>query len=83
MARGYPFIPNLIYVFGAGLGWWLAIVLIATLREKITYSDIPKNLQGMAITFIITGLMALAFMGFAGITLDETEKKEEPIFLSF
>jgi Na+-transporting NADH:ubiquinone oxidoreductase subunit E len=77
--REYPFIPNFIFVFGSGLGWWLAIVLIATLRDKMSYSNIPKNLQGMAITFIVTGLMALAFMGFAGITLGEPAPDEEPI----
>jgi|JI10StandDraft_1071094.scaffolds.fasta_scaffold00236_15 Na+-transporting NADH:ubiquinone oxidoreductase subunit E len=69
--RAYPFIPNLIYVASAGLGWWLAIVLIASIREKLSYSNVPKGLQGMGITFIITGLISLAFMGFAGIALDK------------
>jgi len=69
--REYPFIPNLVYVAGTGLGWWLAIILIAAIREKMSYSNIPKTLDGMGITFIMTGLIALAFMGFIGISLDK------------
>lgn len=69
--REYPLIPNVVYVFGAGLGWWLAIALIASIREKLTYSNIPLHLRGMAITFIMTGLMALAFMALTGINLDK------------
>lgn len=67
--REYPFLPNLIYVFGSGLGWWLAIVLIASIREKLTYSNIPRGLEGMGITFIMSGLIAIAFMALAGISL--------------
>jgi Na+-transporting NADH:ubiquinone oxidoreductase subunit E len=52
---------------GAGLGWALAIVLMAGLRKKMAYSNIPRPFQGVAITMIITGLMAMAFMGFAGM----------------
>jgi len=74
--RTYPFIPNLVYVASAGLGWWLAILLIASIREKLTYSNVPKGLQGMGLTFIITGLISLAFMGFAGIALDKIEKTD-------
>ncbi|QVL57439.1 MAG: NADH:ubiquinone reductase (Na(+)-transporting) subunit E [Simkaniaceae bacterium] len=69
--RAYPFIPNLVYVASAGLGWWLAIVLIASIREKLAYSNVPKGLHGMALTFIMTGLISMAFMGFAGIALDK------------
>lgn len=71
--RAYPFLPNLIYVSSAGIGWWLAILLIASIREKLTYSDIPRGLRGMGMTFILTGLIALAFMGFTGIALDKIE----------
>ena len=71
--RGYPFIPNLVYVGSAGLGWWLAIALIAAIREKLSYSNIPAGLEGMGMTFITTGLMALAFMGFTGISLDKLD----------
>lgn len=69
VTRDYPLIPMLIFAFGAGAGWWLAIALIAAIREKLTYSDIPKGLRGMGITFIMTGLMAMAFMGLLGINL--------------
>ncbi len=55
--------------FGSGIGWWLAIVMMAAIREKISYSDIPKPLKGVGITFIITGLMGIAFMTFLGIQL--------------
>ncbi len=58
-----------VYGLGSGVGWFLAIVSIAAIREKITYSNIPKPLQGLGITFIISGLMAIAFMGFMGISL--------------
>lgn len=57
------------YGLGSGVGWWLAIVGIAAIREKIRYSDIPKPLRGLGITFIVTGLMGMAFMGFMGIKL--------------
>ena len=54
---------------GSGLGWFLAIVGIAAIREKIRYSNVPDPLKGLGITFIITGLMGIAFMGFMGIKL--------------
>lgn len=57
------------YGLGSGVGWWLAIIGIAAIREKIKYSDIPKPLRGLGIAFIITGLMGMAFMGFMGIKL--------------
>jgi len=55
------------YGFGAGVGWAMAIILIAGLRKKMGYSNIPQPFQGVAITMIITGIMAMAFMGFAGM----------------
>lgn len=58
------------YGLGSGLGWFLAIVGIAAIREKIQYSNVPAPLRGLGITFIICGLMGLAFMGFMGIKLD-------------
>ena len=58
-----------VFGFGSGVGWLLAIVGIAAIREKIKYSNVPKPLKGLGITFIITGLMGLAFMGFMGINL--------------
>jgi len=69
VTRDYPFIPNLIYVFGSAVGWWLAIALIAAIREKLSASNVMPGLRGMGITFIMTGLMSLAFQGFTGIKL--------------
>jgi len=69
VTRDYPFIPNSMYVFGSGLGWWLAIALIAAIREKLAVSDVVPALRGMGITFIMTGLMSMAFQGFVGIKL--------------
>ncbi len=69
VTRNYPFWPNVIYVFGSGLGWWLAIALIAAIREKLSISNVVPSLRGMGITFIMTGLMAMAFQGFTGIKL--------------
>ena len=67
--RDYSFTESVAYGLGAGFGWALAIVALAGLREKMKYSDIPAGLQGLGITFITTGLISLAFMGIAGITL--------------
>lgn len=58
-----------VYGFGSGIGWLLAIVAIAAIREKIAYSNVPAPLRGLGITFIITGLMAIGFMSFMGIKL--------------
>lgn len=57
------------FAFGSGIGWWLAIIGMAAIREKLTYSNVPKPLKGVGITFIITGLMGIAFMIFLGIQL--------------
>jgi Na+-transporting NADH:ubiquinone oxidoreductase subunit E len=57
------------FAFGSGVGWALAIVAIAAIREKLRYSDIPKPLRGLGITFILTGLMGIAFMAFMGIKI--------------
>lgn len=57
------------FAVGSGIGWWLAIIGMAAIREKLTYSNIPKPLKGVGITFIITGLMGIAFMIFLGIQL--------------
>ena len=68
--RGYSSIGEVLaFALGSGLGWLLAIVGIAAIREKLRYSHIPPALQGVGITFIITGLMGLAFMSFMGIKL--------------
>ena len=65
--RKYDLARSAAFGFGAGVGWALAIVLIAGLRQKMGYSNIPRPFQGVAITMIITGVMAMAFMGFAGM----------------
>ena len=65
--REYNFIQSIGFGFGAGVGWALAILLMAGLRKKMGYSDIPKSFQGVSIVMIITGIMAMAFMGFAGM----------------
>ena len=57
------------FAAGSGIGWWLAIVLMAAIREKIAYSNVPAPLRGVGITFILTGLMGIAFMTFMGIQL--------------
>ena len=58
------------YGLGSGIGWWLAILMMAAIREKISYSNIPAPLRGPGIAFIITGLMGIAFMSFLGIQIN-------------
>jgi Na+-transporting NADH:ubiquinone oxidoreductase subunit E len=65
--RKYSFFQTLGFGFGSGLGFWLAIVLIAGLRKRMGYSNMPRPIRGVAMTMIITGVMAMAFMGFAGM----------------
>ncbi len=67
--RDYNFGESVVYGFGSGIGWALAIIALAGIREKMRYSNVPKGLRGLGITFIITGLMAIAFMLFSGIQL--------------
>ena len=57
------------FALGSGIGWWLAIISLAAIREKMRYSNVPGPLRGIGITFILTGLMAIAFMSFMGIQL--------------
>lgn len=65
--RSYNFSQSVVYGFGTGVGWALAIVMLASIRERLKYSDIPDGLKGLGITFIVVGIMSLAFMGFSGI----------------
>ena len=65
------------YGVGSGIGWFLAILAIAAIREKIRYSSVPPALRGLGITFIITGLMAIGFMSFGGMLTGGDENKEE------
>ncbi len=67
--RDYNFSESVVYGVGSGFGWALAITVMAGVREKLKYSDIPAGLQGLGITFISAGLMSLGFMAFSGIQL--------------
>jgi Na+-transporting NADH:ubiquinone oxidoreductase subunit E len=67
--RDFTFIQSIEFGIGSGLGWAMAIAALAGIREKLKYSDVPHGLRGLGITFIIVGLMALAFMSFGGIQL--------------
>ncbi len=67
--RGYDLGESVVYGFGSGVGWALALIGLAGLREKIKYSDVPSGLRGLGITFVLTGLMAMAFMLFSGVQL--------------
>lgn len=67
--RDYNFSESLVFGVGSGVGWALALVALAGIREKLKYSDIPQGLQGLGITFMTAGLMALGFMSFGGIDI--------------
>ena len=67
--RSYTFTESIVYGFGAGAGWALAILALAGVRERLKYADVPEGLQGLGITFITVGLMCFAFMSFGGIIL--------------
>ena len=65
----YTLAESVVYGFGSGMGWALAIVALASIRERMHYSNVPPALRGLGITFIVTGLMAIGFMAFAGVQL--------------
>lgn len=67
--RDYTLIESVVFGIGSGVGWALAIVAMAAIRRKLRYADVPRGLEGFGITMISTGLMAMAFMLFSGITL--------------
>lgn len=67
--RSYNFSESVVYGVGSGVGWAIAIVVLAGIREKMKYSDVPEGLRGLGITFITVGLMSLGFMSFGGISL--------------
>jgi Na+-transporting NADH:ubiquinone oxidoreductase subunit E len=67
--RDYNFSESVVYGLGSGAGWALAIVLLAGIRERLKYSDVPDGLKGLGITFITVGLMSLGFMSFSGVSL--------------
>jgi len=65
--EGYNFIESMFFGFGSGVGFSLAMIIMASIREKLELADVPKAFQGLPISFITTGLIALAFMGFSGL----------------
>ncbi len=65
--RQYDFAESTVYGIGTGIGWALAIVALAAIRERLRYADIPKGLQGLGIAFIVTGLLSMAFSAFVGV----------------
>lgn len=67
--RDYNFVESTVFGLGNGVGWMLAIVALAALREKMRYSNVPPGLRGLGMTFMVTGLMAIGFMAFGGIQL--------------
>jgi Na+-transporting NADH:ubiquinone oxidoreductase subunit E len=67
--RDYTFAESVTFGLGSGVGWAIAIVALAGIREKMKYSDVPPGLRGLGITFITVGLMALGFLAFSGIQL--------------
>ena len=67
--RGYDFGEAVVFGFSSGMGWAMAIIAMAAIRSKLKYSHIPAGLKGLAITMLVTGLMAIAFLSFAGIQL--------------
>ncbi|MCP4645427.1 MAG: NADH:ubiquinone reductase (Na(+)-transporting) subunit E [bacterium] len=69
MRRQYDFGESVVFGLGSGAGWAIAIIALAAIREKMTYSNVPPGLRGLGITFITAGLMAIGFMSFSGIQL--------------
>ncbi len=67
--RDYGFVESAVFGFSSGVGWALAIIAMSAIRYKVRYSNVPKGLRGLGITMLTTGLMAIAFMAFAGIQL--------------
>lgn len=67
--RNYDFAESVVFGLGSGIGWGLAIVALAAIRERLKYADVPAGLRGLGITFIVTGLMSMGFTAFGGINL--------------
>jgi Na+-transporting NADH:ubiquinone oxidoreductase subunit E len=65
--RSYGFVESVVFGFGSGLGWAIAIVMFAAIRERLKYADIPDGLQGLGLNFIVAGIMSLGFLAFAGM----------------
>ncbi len=75
--REYSLAESVVFGASSGIGWLLAIVFLAAIREKMKYSDVPKPMRGLGITMVITGLMGMAFMSFSGIKLDKEEETKD------
>lgn len=69
VTKEYNLVESVVFALGSGIGWYLAIIALAAIRERLIYSNVPKSLRGLGITMLITGLMGLAFMSFMGIAL--------------
>ena len=67
--RNYTLMESIVFGFGSGLGWFLAIVAMASIRYRLRYSNVPSKLRGVGITMLLTGLISIAFMSFGGIQL--------------
>lgn len=76
VTRDYSGVESIVFGFSSGIGWLLAIVALAAIREKMKYSHVPDPMKGLGITMVTTGLMGVAFMAFMGIKLDTEPKKE-------
>ena len=76
--REYDLAEATVFGLGSGIGWFLAVVSLAAIREKMAYSDVPKPLRGLGITFIVVGLMAFGFMSFQGFKLPFNRTADQP-----
>jgi Na+-transporting NADH:ubiquinone oxidoreductase subunit E len=65
--RDYTFAESVAYGLGSGLGWAIAIILFAAIRERLRYADVPEGLQGLGLAFVVTGLLAFGFSGLTGL----------------
>ena len=74
--KGYGFVESFVYALGAGAGFTLALVLIAGLREKLEFAEVPKVVKGTALTLLIAGILSLSFMGFAGLAFSFNSRKK-------
>ena len=77
--RDYTLAEATVFGFASGIGWFIAIIALAAIRERLKYSNVPDGLKGLGITMLLTGLMGLGFMSFMGIKLGEETEDENPI----
>jgi electron transport complex protein RnfA len=67
VTNNYGFVENIVFAVGSGLGFALALILMASAREKLDYADVPEALKGTPVAFIVAGMLSLAFLGFSGM----------------